>query len=351
MKRAGILVLSLFLPTVAMAQPCTTDARRVVNELYRHMLERQADAGGAHWAQQLESGRMTVRDVVRSIATSPEYVQRFVYAESGENTPYERSVARLYRHILGRQPDPDGQRMFARMVEQSGPEAAIDRILGSREYNQQFGDWAVPGSGGIRYCQPNNVARNQTPIGTGQAGTDQMLRFRNMDSNADGTISRAEWRASNQVMPAFNRLDVNNDNQLTRSEFRGRATAEDEFQTAPTAGESVTVDARERWTNTGMRVQAGELIMFDVTGTIRMSGEPNDTATARGARSGRQAADAPFSNQLAGALIGRIDGGQPFFIGNRRSVRVPSGGQLFLGVNDDYLQDNSGAFEVMVTVQ
>ena len=72
MKRAGILVLSLFLPTVAMAQPCTTDARRVVNELYRHMLERQADAGSAHWVQQLESGRMTVRDVVRSVATSPE---------------------------------------------------------------------------------------------------------------------------------------------------------------------------------------------------------------------------------------------------------------------------------------
>ena len=172
-----------------------------------------------------------------------------------------------------------------------------------------------------------------------------------MDRNADGVISRAEWRASNQVMPAFNRLDVNNDNQLTRSEFRGRPTAEDEFQTAPTAGEYVTVDARERWTNTGMRVQAGDLIMFDVTGTIRMSGEPNDTATARGARSGRQAADAPFSNELAGALIGRIDGGQPFFIGNRRSVRVPSGGQLYLGVNDDYLADNSGAFEVMVAVQ
>ncbi len=73
MKRAAILVLTVFLPAVAAAQqPCTTDARQVVNELYRHMLERQADAGSAHWVQQLESGRMTVRGVVRAIAASPD---------------------------------------------------------------------------------------------------------------------------------------------------------------------------------------------------------------------------------------------------------------------------------------
>lgn len=344
MKRAGIVVLTLFLPTVAMAQPCTTDARRVVNELYRHMLERQADAGSAHWVQQLESGRMTVRDVVRSIATSPEYTQRFVYAESGEITPYERSVARLYRHILGRQPDPAGQRAFARMVEQSGPEAAIDRILVSREYNQQFGDWAVPGSGGVRYCQPDNTASNQT------SAADPGWRFRDMDRNADGVISRGEWRASNGRMPAFNQLDVNNDNRVTRSEFRGRFDNED-FETAATSGEYVTVDARERWTDTGIQVQAGDQIILDVNGTVRLSSDPNDIANPRGARSGRQAADAPFSSQTAGALIGRIDGDQPFFIGNRRAVRAPSSGRLYLGVNDDYLADNSGAFEAMVTVQ
>ena len=84
MYRVAILVFALVFPSVAAAQqPCTTDGRQVVNELYRHMLERQADAGSAHWVQQLESGRMTVRDVVRSIAISPEYTERFFYAESG----------------------------------------------------------------------------------------------------------------------------------------------------------------------------------------------------------------------------------------------------------------------------
>ena len=53
------------------AAACTTGAQHVVNELYRHMLQRQPDAASAGWVQQLENGRMAVRDVVRAIASSP----------------------------------------------------------------------------------------------------------------------------------------------------------------------------------------------------------------------------------------------------------------------------------------
>ena len=349
MYRAVVLVLALVFPSIAAAQqPCTTDGRQVVNELYRHMLERQADAGSAHWVQQLESGRMTVRDVVRSIAISPEYAERFFYAESGENTPYERSVARLYRHLLGRQPDAEGQRVFARVAQQSGPEAVIDRILNSNEYRQQFGDWSVPGSGGLRYCAPNSaVGRRQS----GQSGTEAS-RFRELDSNGDNVITRSEWRVANGTMPAFNRLDANNDNRLTRGEFRGQGVDEaDTYNPAPTAGEEIVVYPQERWTDTGLRVRAGDLVYFDTTGNIRLSSDRSDVATAAGARSGRRAADSLLSNQPAGALIGRIDNGEPFFIGNRRTVRAPSGGRLYLGVNDNYLEDNSGEFRVMVGVQ
>jgi hypothetical protein len=38
------------------------------------------------------------------------------------------------------------------------------------------------------------------------------------------------------------------------------------------------------------------------------------------------------------------------FIGNRRSVRAPFSGRIFLGVNDDNLSDNSGDFQVTVNV-
>jgi len=52
---------------------------------------------------------------------------------------------------------------------------------------------------------------------------------------------------------------------------------------------------------------------------------------------------------LAGALIGRIDNGQPFGIGDQTSVRMPASGILYLGVNDDNVSDNSGQFQVVVS--
>jgi len=229
MYRATIFSLAvIFSPALAMAQqPCTNDARQVVNELYRHMLERQADAGSAQWASELESGRQTVRDIVRSIANSPEHMQRFGQAEAGEGTTYERSVARLYRHILGRQPDAAGQRAHAELMQRSGPDAVIDRIINSNEYDQQFGDWGVPGSGGIRFCPPGNrTARSTAPA----AVPLNQRRFRTMDANNDGVISRTEWSGSRQ---SFETHDWNNDDVLTGDEIneatarRGR-TVDDE---------------------------------------------------------------------------------------------------------------------------
>ena len=128
MYRAAILTCALMaMPALASAQqPCTTDARRVVNELYRHMLERQPDASSANWVQELQSGRLTVRDVVRQIAKSEEHTQRFHMPEVGEATAYERSVSDLYRHILGRQPDAVGLRVHTQFARRNGLAATID---------------------------------------------------------------------------------------------------------------------------------------------------------------------------------------------------------------------------------
>ena len=53
-------------------------------------------------------------------------------------------------------------------------------------------------------------------------------------------------------------------------------------------------------------------------------------------------------NRAGGALIGRI-GGDVFFIGDERGpIRVRNSGRLQLGVNDEYLADNSGSFRVTV---
>ena len=67
---------------------------------------------------------------------------------------------------------------------------------------------------------------------------------------------------------------------------------------------------------------------------------------------GRRAPDrAPLPSALAGALIGRIGNGAPFGIGNQTLVPMPATGELFLGVNDDEVGDNSGGFVVDVRPQ
>jgi hypothetical protein len=406
MFRAVMLLLAFTLaPSVALAQqPCTPDARHVVNELYRHMLERQADPGSAHWVQQLESGRLTVREVVRAIAKSPEHRERFHYTEAGEGTPYERSVARLYRHLISRQPDASGQQAHARLAQSRGYEAVVDRIIDSAEYDQQFGDWGTPGSGGVRYCGPNNQGTSQ--VAPAITVPVNQRRFRAMDRNNDGVISRAEWRGSRQsfdvhdwnndgvlsdgevneatarqgrtvddenfdrvdrfenldvnnnnriearewhgTVAAWNRLDVNNDDFLSRAEFTGTGVND---SAVATSGNFIRVEGRQLWTDTGVTVRAGDTITFDAQGTVRISNARNDIAGVGGTLSGRREANAPLPNQVAGALIARIGNSPPLFIGNRRSVRAPFGGRLYLGLNDDYLDDNSGDFQVTIAVE
>ena len=145
---------------------------------------------------------------------------------------------------------------------------------------------------------------------------------------------------------------MNNDNVLSDIEFIDtQAAAVDGFGPVGTSGEFVRVDANQPWTDTGVTVRAGDTINFDAQGTVRFSNNRNDIAGAGGTLSNRREASAPLPNQAAGALIARIGNSRALFIGNRQSVRAPFSGRLYLGVNDDYLDDNSGDFQVAVSVE
>src|SRR4029453_14974981 len=135
-----------FSSVAAAQQPCTTDAGRVVSEVYRHILERAPDPRARDWEQALNNGRMNVRELVRTVAKSQEHLQRFGQTEAGEGMPYERAVARMYRHILGRQADPGGQRTWTNTAQQRGLATVVDGLVDSAEYRNSFGDWGVPGS-------------------------------------------------------------------------------------------------------------------------------------------------------------------------------------------------------------
>jgi len=57
----------------------------------------------------------------------------------------------------------------------------------------------------------------------------------------------------------------------------------------------------------------------------------------------------PVGSAPGGALVGRIDNGQPFLVGVQGTIRMPANGQLFLGINDDVLTDNTGDFFVTIS--
>ena len=406
-----VVALTLFASVAAAQQPCTTDAGRVVSELYRHMLERTPDPGAQHWQNELAAGRLTVRDVVRLIAVSQEHQQRFGQTEPGEGQPYERAVARLYRHVLARQPDPDGQGSWAGQAQGSGLNAVAEALISSDEYSRSFGDWGVPGSGGVRFCQPNqvsNVAPAPQPAPRGQVTE---YRYRGMDRNGDGVITRSEWRGNarsfdiqdwdgngvlegNEVRPgaqrqgrtvnaddidrserfdfldvngnnrverrewqgsfeAFNQMDRNRDSTLSRAEVQNwNGIAADDNAIVGTTGDVIIVDSRTRWTDTGISVRAGQILTFDAEGEIRMSDGAEDFATAGGGSfTGRRANDAPVPSAPAGGLIARVGNGAPVYVGDRRALRVPTGGRVYLGVNDDHLADNQGQYRVSISVR
>lgn len=119
-----------------------------------------------------------------------------------------------------------------------------------------------------------------------------------------------------------------------------------EAQFEKATGEGIVVSARQQWTPTGMTVRSGERVMFQTSGQIQLSDDPKDIAGSAGALSQRKATGSPLPGNLAGALIGRVGQGQPFPIGDQTAVTMPANGQLFLGINDDVLDDNRGEFRV-----
>lgn len=200
----GLLAMT---PSLALAQqPCTTDARRVVDELYRHMLERTSDAGSQGWVDRLNSGT-TVREVVRQIAKSPEHMQRFFNASNQD------SVGTMYRHILGRQPDSGGLQTMTTLANRNGREAVVDQILNSAEYTRTFGDWGVPGSGGVTFCGNGS----NTSASTVNSVNSAEMRYTDLDRNHNGQIERNEWRGSPR---SFAIHDWDNNGVLSGDEVR-----------------------------------------------------------------------------------------------------------------------------------
>jgi hypothetical protein len=112
---------------------------------------------------------------------------------------------------------------------------------------------------------------------------------------------------------------------------------------------TVNVDSRTRWTDTGIDVRGGQEVIFVATGEVRWG--PSRRDGAAGERNSPYNAGRPMADRNAAALIGKIgENGDPFFIGDdRQPFRMRGAGRLYLGINDDYLQDNSGSLRVLIS--
>lgn len=111
----------------------------------------------------------------------------------------------------------------------------------------------------------------------------------------------------------------------------------------------VSVPANVAWTDTGIDVRSGQDVYFVARGRVRWGPDRRDGAS--GERDSPYNANRPIPRRPAAALIGRIGEASTeyFFIGDEQgAIRMHGRGRLFLGLNDDYLLDNSGALTVTV---
>jgi hypothetical protein len=115
---------------------------------------------------------------------------------------------------------------------------------------------------------------------------------------------------------------------------------------------AVHVAGNRTWTGTGLSLKAGDMVTFAAAGSVRPPANlhvPPVTAAGTGANC---TAASPAPRLPCWSLIGRIGSGGPVFaIGINATVQVRDEGELYLGINQDAVAENTGAFRVTVRVE
>ncbi len=122
--------------------------------------------------------------------------------------------------------------------------------------------------------------------------------------------------------------------------------------TSGVAGNTVSVAGNQPWTDTGIMVKKGDRLSFHASGEVQIAQGGSSAASPDGAGSfgSQQRSQYPVPAMPVGGLIARVGNGQPFPIGsNTQPITMPQDGRLLLGINDNNLGDNSGAFSVTIS--
>jgi hypothetical protein len=111
----------------------------------------------------------------------------------------------------------------------------------------------------------------------------------------------------------------------------------------------VIVSADVSWNDANIEVRSGQTIYFEAIGQVRWGRDRRDGP--EGERNSPSNPGRPIPNRPAAALIGKVGNTSTdyFFIGAEQgAIRIRSNGRLYLGINDDYINDNTGNFKVTV---
>lgn len=157
------------------------------------------------------------------------------------------------------------------------------------------------------------------------------------------------------VCPGDGELELGT-NSPDDSGFDGSLTAEirsrDDLSADDLGIVTVTLPATEAWLDSGFACATDATFRISATG---IAGAANASASARGGPDGVRLRDgeivpgAALRTAAHRALLGRVDGGDPFLLGSSATLECPADGALELQVNDGVLEDNTGEFSVTLS--
>lgn len=114
----------------------------------------------------------------------------------------------------------------------------------------------------------------------------------------------------------------------------------------------VIVPASACWMNSGVEVKTGQTVTITASGIVNTwggneisNGDPNGQP-----KNMCGAIECPLQGANYGALIGRLEDLKSFLVGTDFQLTATKDGQLYFTVNDWECGDNSGEFELTITV-
>ena len=281
---------------------------------------------------------MALRKLVVMVALSVVALSSFVIAQDQSQTQHRVTVqTRSGERISGLLQDVENGVVFVRISQHDQRRLPIGDVV--------LID-LVGGASGLPDSELSVAARNEHVVflRNGSNWSGQFVDVRGGEASAaPGTRHALIFRASNGEE---RRVDLDQVGRIYLGNYPYTAAVNDPPAAVPRGG--IRVPGNATWVPTGILVRRGERLSFNTSGQVQLSEDGGDVAEAAGSPRGRRAAGSPLPNDLVGALIARIGNSAPFAIGNQTMVTMPARGELFLGVNDDHVNDNRGEFVVQI---